>query len=334
MHDIERIEGPDYQEIRKSHVDEKLEEERDDLAAQLAQLENSIDREGEIQKEERRSMDNARETMKQMMDLHRLSLEQGAPPSETETEALATAQQRFLSAQNKFEESNARITESNAERFQISEGKRKAEKDLALQEKPARDEYDETQTRHRLKLASFKLAFIVPLFLLSAFLIYRYRRSIYRPVFIAALGATFWHLARVMFDHFPREYFKYIAIVAGIITVIVFLVWLLRKASRPNRSLLLNRYREAYRNHTCAICAFPVARGPMRFAQWTKKGPVISRQAIGGETADDADEPYSCPSCGTSLYDTCHSCNKTRHSLLPFCEHCGDELEEAESETA
>jgi len=39
--------------------------------------------------------------------------------------------------------------------------------------------------------------------------------------------------------------------------------------------------------------------------------------------SDVADEPYTCPSCATALYEKCPSCGATRHALLPSCEHCG-----------
>jgi predicted RNA-binding Zn-ribbon protein involved in translation (DUF1610 family) len=38
-------------------------------------------------------------------------------------------------------------------------------------------------------------------------------------------------------------------------------------------------------------------------------------------------EPYTCPSCGTSLYAKCEKCGQIRHTLLPYCEHCGTQKE-------
>lgn len=113
---------------------------------------------------------------------------------------------------------------------------------------------------------------------------------------------------------------------AAIAIVLAFLVWLLRKASRPDRSLLIARYREAYRGHACPVCAHPSARGPLRFAVWTRRGP---RLPTGVESAPEsggaAKSPYTCPACGTLLFDDCARCGASRHTLLPFCESCGDE---------
>ena len=46
---------------------------------------------------------------------------------------------------------------------------------------------------------------------------------------------------------------------------------------------------------------------------------------IGGREAH-ADTPYACPSCGTMLFSSCRVCEAPRHTLLPYCERCGDEL--------
>lgn len=329
LDDISRMRGPDYTTIIEAALDPEQVAQRDSLNAQIAEQEKQSGREKEIQADLKRSMENGRSTMQQMMDLHRLSLEKQSPPSEQEKEALATAQQRFLKAQNEFEESNARITASSQKRFELKETLNDVSEELSRQEEPAREAYYVQQRKHQLKLAGLKLLVIVPIFLIAVFLLYRYRRTPYRPVLLAAVIAAGVHLAVIMHLHFPSAFFKYIAIVVGIVAVLAFMVWLVRKAAKPDRNLLLKRYREAYRGHSCPICAYPIGRGPMRFAVWTRKGPVLSA-ARQPETAESGeDEPYSCPSCGTGLFDRCGACSKSRHSLLSFCEHCGDERQSA-----
>jgi len=327
LRDIGDIEGPDYQEVRESHVDETLRQRADDLQNEIAATETKIERQTEVQGDLKRGMDNARETMQQMMDLQRLSLERQATPTDEERNALATAQQRFLDAQNRFEEANNEIAALNEKRFELRQELDTVQEQLSEQEKPAREEFEQLMRAHQFRVASWKLLFIVPLFALAAWLFYRKRRSPYRAICLAALLATFWKVGVVMFDYFPREFFKYIAIFAAIGIVLWFLVWLLRNAAKPNRDLILNRNREAYRSHNCPVCAYPIARGPLRFALWTRKGPQISVAAgnANGLEQEAEDTPYACPSCGTTLFETCGECGKPRHALLPYCEHCGDE---------
>jgi predicted RNA-binding Zn-ribbon protein involved in translation (DUF1610 family) len=330
LDDIGDIEGPDRSAVMAEHVDGQLRTRQTELSGQIAEIETQVARQEELQADLKRSMDNARETMQQMMDLHRLSLERQVTPSETEKEALATAQQRFLAAQDRFELANAEIAASNETRFGLRQELQSVQSQISEQERPAQIEYERRRRAHEFKLATLKLSFILPLFLIAAWLFSRHRTSAYRSILLAALVASFWKVGQVMFDHFPREFFKYIAIVAAIAIVLAFLIWMLRKAARPNRALILDRYREAYRAHLCPVCAYPIARGPLRFALWTRRGPRAS--TVNGETPAEGDgaarAPYACPSCGTTLFAGCRSCGEQRHTLLPFCEHCGDELAE------
>ena len=328
LDDIGDVPGPDFQDVASEYVDASLRERELELQQSITEIETQVARQAELQKDLGRSMDNARGTMQQMMELHRLSLEREVPPTQAEQEALASAQQRFLRAQDRFETANAEIAASNESKFQLGQELQSTLVTLEQEERPARLEYQERLQAHRFKVASLKLVFIVPVFLLAAWLFARWRTSAYRSVLLAFLVATFWMLGRVMFDHFPREFFKYIAIVSGIAIVLAFLIWLLRKAVKPDRRLLLDRYREAYRAHVCPVCTFPIARGPLRFALWTRKGPRLPA-GIEPEQSPASATPYACPSCGTTLFAPCRVCEAPRHTLLPFCEHCADELESA-----
>ena len=92
----------------------------------------------------------------------------------------------------------------------------------------------------------------------------------------------------------------------------------------PGKEILLNRFREAYARHQCPICAYPIARGALKQALWTRKGPQPLNAGL-SSTTDSEDEPYACPSCGTQLFDKCGHCGHQKHSLLPYCGSCGKE---------
>lgn len=328
LNDIGRIDGPDYQEIRSEHVDEALDERRAKLTKEISGIKEQVTRQSEIQKNLKRSMDNARDTMQQMMSLHRLSLEKQSPPSETEKEALANSQKLFLDAQNRYEEANSKIASANALRHEKDVELKESNLTLQKQEEPAREAYEKARRKHAFQLACFKLAFLLPLFALVIWLFLKWRRTGYAMLATSALVATFWKVGTVIFDHFPREFFKYIAIISAIIATVVFLVWLLRKIVRPNRAFLLDRYREGYRSHTCPVCAYPIARGPLRYARWTRKGPVLLAEG-GNDKTDAEEECYACPSCGTSLFEPCGHCEQITPALLPFCDHCAEPTTES-----
>jgi predicted RNA-binding Zn-ribbon protein involved in translation (DUF1610 family) len=174
---------------------------------------------------------------------------------------------------------------------------------------------------HDLKIASLKLALVVPLLLLAAWLVRKKRGGIYQPFNGAALFATFWMVWLVMWDHFPRDFFKYIAILAAIGILGAFLAWAIRSSARPRTATLLKRYREACQNHRCRACDFPILRGAFRQAVWTKRGPKLAGEALGQAESSR----YTCPSCGEGLFDKCGACGEVTQSLLPYCSACGRE---------
>ena len=115
-------------------------------------------------------------------------------------------------------------------------------------------------------------------------------------------------------------------VAAAIVVVIGILHFLIRRIANPGREWLINQYREAYQKHQCPVCCYPIERGAFRQALWTSKGPKAVFAATVAENADSRKEtPYTCPSCGTVLFNECDSCHRIRHSLLPYCEHCGQE---------
>jgi predicted RNA-binding Zn-ribbon protein involved in translation (DUF1610 family) len=173
------------------------------------------------------------------------------------------------------------------------------EREFAPQDKKYRAEWQALWDAHRFWIAVYKLAFIIPMFILASWLRSRRRDSAMKPIFTALLIAAFWHLGVIANDHFPEVVFKYIAIAVGITIVLAALVHLLRRASQPRDLDLLKLRREAYANHICSCCAFPIRR--------------------------HEDSNYICPSCGTQLFGSCNSCQTTRHSLLPYCGNCGTE---------
>ncbi|RKY04754.1 MAG: hypothetical protein DRP56_09665, partial [Planctomycetota bacterium] len=133
--------------------------------------------------------------------------------------------------------------------------------------------------------------------------------------------ASFIKIALVAHEYFPTNYFKYIALVVIIGIVLRILIYLIRMIVAPKKDLLIKQYQQFYDKHRCPVCTKPIKAGPLRYAGWKKKTTVLAAQG----TEIQKQEPYTCPSCGTNLYNKCGSCGNIRHSLLPYCEHCGAE---------
>ena len=124
----------------------------------------------------------------------------------------------------------------------------------------------------------------------------------------------------VIHEYFPTRYFKYILITVLLLAVGRLLVHFIRTVAFPKAQWLVKQYREAYERFLCPVCEYPVRIGPRRFLYWTRRtvNKTIPQKEQAGE-----EEEYTCPSCGTALFEKCPSCGKIRHSLLPHCRHCG-----------
>ena len=112
--DIGDLTPPARSAYLERHLDPQLLQRERDLERDLEESEAEVGRHVEVQDTLLASMDVARETMQEMTGLHRLSIEQGIPPSPEQEAALADAQGRFIAAQEAFEQANARISELNA----------------------------------------------------------------------------------------------------------------------------------------------------------------------------------------------------------------------------
>ena len=123
-----------------------------------------------------------------------------------------------------------------------------------------------------------------------------------------------------MHEYFPSRYFKYIITIALIIVVVRLLVYVIRQILHPKRDALLKQYREAYERFLCPVCEYPIRTGPRKWLYWTRRTVHKVLLQPGAGAAQDA---YTCPSCGNSLFRPCAACGNIRHTMLPHCEHCG-----------
>ena len=120
----------------------------------------------------------------------------------------------------------------------------------------------------------------------------------------------------VMWDHFPREFFKYIAILAAIGMLGAFLAWAIRSSARPSKATMLKRHREVYLNHRCPVCAF-------RQAVWTKQGLRLQGEVLGQAESSR----HTCPPVAMRSLINAATAAKFTQTLIPFCCSCGKEID-------
>jgi predicted RNA-binding Zn-ribbon protein involved in translation (DUF1610 family) len=320
--EIGSLRGPDFSKVRAKYVDKALMNQQKALKDGLDAIKEDVRNQTEQQGILKDSTNNLQNTINQLLSIQKQSIEKNLVFPEENQQTLIESQSIFLENQRQYQALNQKIAE-------LTKQQRLQEKELAgvsneikEQERAADEEYRKLMNRHRLKVAALKLAVLVPIFLISAWLFIKKRSKTYGPIIYALFIAIFLKISFVAHEYFPRRYFKYIAILVILGIVLKLLVYLLKRVTSPKKVWVVKQRQEAYDKNVCPICGKPIRIGPLRYTTGGKgKGLVLAGQ--GAEALKQ--HVYICPSCGTELYQNCKRCNEIRHSLLPFCEHCGDE---------
>ena len=322
VEDIRSIRGPQYAAIEKRHIDPSLDAENTSLRTQLGDLARRITDLKDQQQMARDSSQNLQGTIDQLVELQKLSIQKEIAPPESQQQSLADSVSHFLESQKKYQELNSSISELAEQKRRLDEQRQGVEAVIEQQQGAARDEFDRLNRKHRLKLAFFQLLILVPLLVAGGVLIVRKRSSIYFPLLVAFMAAVLVKVALVVHEYFPARYFKYILVGVLLLAVARLLIHFIRSIAFPQKQWLMRQYREAYERFLCPLCEYPIRVGPRRFLYWTRR--TVNKIVPQGEQVGE-DERYTCPSCGTTLFETCPACQAIRHSLLAHCRHCGAE---------
>lgn len=324
--DIGSLPGPSYSELEEQRLDQTLVAHAGELGSQIETAKRDISNLQTTQRLLRESISNSQRTLNQLMDVQKLALEKGVEFSAEQQQAMTENIELFLASQKRDQQLNGQLSDLNEQQQELESQQRKVKAQLDAAREPIRDEHHRLVEQHELRTGGFKLLVLVPVLLVSVLVLSRLKlkSSPYLPLTYAVAIAISLKVGFVMHEHFPTRYFKYVLIIAALAIVTVILVSLLRAVAFPKRNWLLKQYREAYESFLCPVCEFPIRRGPLRYLSWTRSSIRKLRPASLGPADDSVtSEPYTCPTCGTSLFEKCDKCESVRHSLLPACEHCG-----------
>jgi predicted RNA-binding Zn-ribbon protein involved in translation (DUF1610 family) len=324
LRDIGTWPGPDYAALERAMVDAQALREADQVKVEIEDVSRSITEQQQQQTLLRDSAANAERTMNQLLELSRRALEQNQPPAPEDAQALIESRRLFLTNQTRYQEFHERISVLNGQLRELEARRRTNQNVIEAQRRPVQAEFARQMNRHQLRIAGVKLAFLLPLLALAVWLFLRKRNSMYAPLIYGLGVVTLVRVGWVIHEHFPRRYFKYVLIGAALLVVARVLVYLLRMTSHPKTDWLLRQYREAYQHFLCPVCRYPIRRGPLKYLFWDRRSlKKVTTIAASGPPV--AEEPYTCPVCGTRLFEECPACRNIRHSLLPSCTRCGAE---------
>ncbi len=121
--------------------------------------------------------------------------------------------------------------------------------------------------------------------------------------------------------YFPSRYFKYVLVLGLLIAVVRILVTVIRIVAFP-KAQWLTKHQEAYERFLCPVCEYPIRTGPRKYMFWTRR--TVNKVPLSGETGEE--KPYTCPSCGTPLFEECPVCGgQSTPFFLSAALRCGKE---------
>ncbi len=321
VQDIESIDGPQYDEIEKAHVDQALVAKNKALQSDIAVVDRSITNKRDEMKIVSDSSRNLQKTINQLIELQKLTVQKSVSLPEKQQATLSGSLSHFLDSQKQYQSHNTALSQLTEKRRTLETAKLATEKEIEKQREPARKEFYKLRDKHDMRLAGLQLLILIPLLGGGAFLIVKKRGSIYFPLFLGYGAATLLKVSLVIHEYFPSKYFKYVLILGLLIAVAKLLIYFIRVAAFPKAQWLTKQYREAYERFLCPICEYPIRTGPRKFLFWTRR--TVNKIVLPADSSKD--EVYACPSCGTGLFETCSECENIRHALLPHCQHCNAE---------
>ena len=326
LRDIGDIQGPNWEEIEEESIGSELLNQQQEFEDKRKAIVGQISNETENQRILKTSMGSSKEAMEQLLGLQRLALEKNVKPTSDQQNAMAESQTLYLANQKQFQKANDQIANLTNQQRQLQQEIDVVSKKIDNQSNQAREEYRSLEQSHQWKTAGLKLLVVIPLLIGTTWLLIQKRKSNFAPLIFAGFIATCIETGIIMHQYLPVDFFKYILIGVSILAVIIILRHLIRLASSPQKDWLLKQYKEAYRKWLCPICNFPIRRGLRKEVDWSSrklKGAIPVWQ----KEEDNSEQPYTCPSCGQTLYERCGDCQYIRHSLLPFCEICSGQKE-------
>ncbi len=319
MEDISNQPGPNLQILQKKYQDSILVQEEETINESLEKSTNTVSEQQQQLKNLEASIASYRDTMNQLLDLQKASIQKGVVFSSESQKNLHDVTVLYLNHQKHFQDLNNAIISGNLEVQQLQNRLQEISSKLDNQKEKAYREYNSLWAKHNWAMAGLQLLSLIPLLLVAFYLVRKYKKSPYKTMFITAGIAVFVKISMVMHNYFPSYLFKYLLISALIYCTAKLLVTKLRLLAAPNRPWIEQQNSEAYQKNQCPQCQFPIRPSIAKFFCNEAKNTLFTSDSHYLESV----EGYTCPCCGQLLFNKCSSCSHLKYSLLSYCDSCG-----------
>ena len=320
LDDIQLIQRPDRTAFFKAHTSADLSDQLEALKMQLQDFNNQHTLLGQ----QRGFIKDSSSSLKVTVDnLFRLKDRDQQLISETQFDHVLSSLDKIILIQREFKTTADQFLKITNAKFVLQKQIAALERRISEERSAAGAKFVALMHRHMVKTTIIKMAFLIPLVVLCTLLLVKKRKSIYRLIYGSTAAALYLKTSLIIHENFPSRYFKYILTICMLAVVAWGFGWLIRRLVKPKLGILLKQYRQAYERFLCPVCEFPIRTGPRKYLYWTRR--TVHKTALSGasESSAEEDATYTCPACGTRLFESCESCGKSCHSLLPSCQHCG-----------
>src|SRR5260221_3257952 len=243
--DIGAIQGPQLAEAEKGIVDPALVKQDEVISGKLEGVKHEIESLNARQTLLKDSTTSSQETMNQLLDVQKRNLEKGIAPTATEKATVAESERLFIAKQERYQSLNEELEKRGEEQRGLEASKSTLDARLSVQREHAQRKLEELNRSHRLRLAALQLLVLIPILFAAAWVLYRWRTTIYAPLLYALGLAVLVKVLLVIHEYFPTPYFKYILLLASLVLVIRVLVFLLQATTHPRAAALIKQYPDA-----------------------------------------------------------------------------------------
>ena len=208
---------------------------------------------------------------------YRVALESGNATKELEQEYLKAKEEyekaylKYLGAKSAYDDVHNKLQELSSQIQDLMQN--------------ANEEYNRAYQVYRLKVLMLKLAFVLPIFVISLLLLRKYK-NIYTSSLIAYSAllliyltlSAIWNIVHIIGIS-----------LFGAVATLVALYYLRKEYFKPERV-----YKRRIAQNKCYNCGFPIK-----------------------------DDYLNCPNCGAKLKEKCEHCGALKPIHLQFCPYCG-----------
>jgi len=208
---------------------------------------------------------------------YRVALESGNATKELEQEYLKAKEEyekaylKYLGAKSAYDDVHNKLQELSSQIQELMQN--------------ANEEYNRAYQVYRLKVLMLKLAFVLPIFVISLLLLRKYK-NIYTSSLIAYSAllliyltlSAIWNIVHIIGIS-----------LFGAVATLVALYYLRKEYFKPERV-----YKRRIAQNKCYNCGFPIK-----------------------------DDYLNCPNCGAKLKEKCEHCGALKPIHLQFCPYCG-----------